>query len=285
MKIKGIPSFSTNKDKFDWLIKKKSFLFSTKKSATVTKDAIGSLSYAFLDSDDFAIKASPKEFKEIVRDAKQIKVRALINTTKLFDSHGDVHIDQLWNKSLSQTKNFYLLKEHVFSFNSIITDNVKAFTKQLEWKTDLGINYEGKTQGLIFDATIDKPDESTKYPNEQTVNEMFNMYISGKVKQHSIGMQYVKMDMAINDNRYEKEFSVWEKYFDQIANKEDALEAGYFFPITEAKIIEGSAVPKGSNWATPTMSVQQTKGEPEESIRTQPIKVTAEQLLNMYVLK
>ena len=239
-----LPEFADKSKLIDYLIANKSALIRQKKSATKEADSV-SYVIQFVDKDE-AIKADM-----IPAEATQIKVRSIINTTKLFDSHGDVHFDQLWNKSLKDNKDNYLVKQHQFNFEGIISDNVKAFTKQMTWH-ELGINYEGKTQALIFDSIIDKSESPF----------MFEKYRTGKVKQHSVGMQYVKMELAVNDDRYEKEFATWEKYFEEIANKEEVLEEGFFWAITEAKIIEGSAVVKGSNWATPTTSIQQTKGQP-----------------------
>jgi len=259
--MKQLPEFADKAQLVDYLVANKSTLVAQKKAATKEADAISYCIQLIVGKDDSVIKA---ENASIPADALQIKVRSIINTTKLFDSHGDVHLDQLWNKSLKEQKDFYLVKQHNFDFEGIISDNVKAFTKQMTWN-ELGINFEGKTQALVFDSVIDKQENPF----------MFEKYRTGKVKQHSVGMQYIKMDLAVNDDRYEKEFATWEKYFKEIANKEDVLQAGYFWAITEAKIIEGSAVVKGSNWATPTQSIQQTKTEPVVTTpKKEPVKAT-----------
>jgi hypothetical protein len=86
------------------------------------------------------------------------------------------------------------------------------------------------------------------------------------VKNHSVGMQYVKLFLAVNDERYEEEFKVWEKYINLAVNKEVAIEYGYFWAVTEAKVIEGSAVPIGSNTYTPT---QENNSEPNKSFTQQ----------------
>lgn len=266
-----LPEFADKAKLVDYLVANKSKLIAQKKSATKEADAI-SYVIQLIDKEDAVIKAV-NGVSPIPADAMQIKVRSIINTTKLFDSHGDVHFDQLWNKSLKEGS-FYLVKQHQFDFEGIISDKVKAFTKQMDWH-ELGINFEGKTQALVFDSLIDKEENPF----------MFEKYRTGKVKQHSVGMQYVKMELAVNDDRYEKEFAVWEKYFDEIANKDDVLAAGYFWAITEAKIIEGSAVVKGSNWATPTMNIQQTKAEPVATTpKTEPAKATlkASDLIKYY---
>jgi hypothetical protein len=190
-------------------------------------------------------------------------VRSIINTTKIMDSHSDVHIDQLWNKSLSETKDNYLCKQHDFSFDGIISDNVKAFAKQIPW-AELGYpQYPGNTQALVYDSVISKED----------CPDMFNKYVAGKVKQHSVGMRYVKMQLAVNDDRYPDEKAAWDKYYPVIANKEAADEAGHFWAITEAKNIEGSAVVRGSNFITPTQSVSAAKEGTEIEI-PEPVEAT-----------
>jgi hypothetical protein len=263
----SIPEFADKGKLIDWLISNKSMLIAQKKSAVKLADAF-SYSYQFVDEKgDNVIKA-----EAIPETATKIKVRSIVNTTKLFDSHGDVHVDQLWNKSLKETRDHYLVKEHDFSFDGVISDNVKAFAKQYTW-AELGFNYEGNTQALVYDSIIDKAESP----------EMFERYRKGKVKQHSVGMRYVKFELAVNDDRYEKEFGVWEKYFDTIVNKDAALEAGYFWAVTEAKNIEGSAVVRGSNWATPTQSIQQAKTEPVKTT-PEPAKaiLTASDILKYY---
>jgi hypothetical protein len=55
--------------------------------------------------------------------------------------------------------------------------------------------------------------------------------------------------------------------------------------VTEAKNIEGSAVVKGSNFVTPTYSVE-AKTEPPAGTKVEPVKsIQAETLLKMYNIK
>ncbi len=251
------PDFADKRQLVDWLISNKSVLLAQKKSAIKHADSISY--YPQIVNE----KGEISKAEGISQDATKLKVRSIINTTNLFDSHGDVHIDQLWNKSLKETKGLYLVNQHNFTFEGIISDNVKAFAKQMTWH-ELGLNFEGGTQALVFDSVIDKAESP----------EMFDRYSKGKVKNHSVGMQYVKVDLAVNDDRYEKEFKVWEKYFDRIANKEDVLDKGFFWAVTEAKVIEGSAVVRGSNYATPTQSITETKDEPVDTTQAGAAKST-----------
>lgn len=254
-----IPSFETKEERIDWMIANKTALIAQKKSTIKHADAISYMVPLISEKGDSIIKA-----ESIPDTATRIKVRSIINTTKLFDSHGDVHIDQLWNKSLKENKENYLVNQHNFSFEGIISDEVKAFVKQISW-AELGFGgYEGTTQALVYDSVIDKADSP----------DMFERYRKGKVKNHSVGMRYVKLEMAVDDDRYEKEKAVWDKYYPVIANKADADEAGVFWAVLEAKNIEGSAVVKGSNFVTPTFSVQETKTQPFEDTEEEPSKDT-----------
>lgn len=55
-------------------------------------------------------------------------------------------------------------------------------------------------------------------------------------------------------------------------NPEVAEEKGYFWAVTEAKVIEGSAVPIGSNWITPTLSVENKDNEPPKGTQNEAAK-------------
>lgn len=175
-----------------------------------------------------------------------IKSELVINTTNLMDSHRDVHLKSIWKKSVKEKKDLYLLQEHQMKFDKIITDKVKASVKEISWQ-ELGFNYKGTTEALIFSVEIDK----------QRNPYMFEQYGKGYVKNHSVGMRYVTIELAMNsDSKWdEEEKAVWDKYINEVANKEEAEEQGYFWAVTEAKIVEGSAVPVGSNIATPVLSI------------------------------
>jgi hypothetical protein len=250
-----IPDFATKSDKIDWLVKNKSFVLDSKKSAVKYADAVSFVEKVF-DKDD--------ETKEIVlgqipQDTDKIKVKTIINTTNVIDSHDDLHLPKMWNKSLSEAKNLYLLKQHKMDFDNVISDEVKASVQKLFW-SDLGQNWFGQTEALTFTATIDKNESAG----------MFEKYLKGKVKNHSVGMRYVKVYLAIEDKRYKEEREIWDKYYNEIANKEVADELGYFYAVTEAKVIEGSAVLKGSNIYTPTQSIEAVKTDDTLNIITEP---------------
>jgi hypothetical protein len=85
-------------------------------------------------------------------------------------------------------------------------------------------------------------------------------------------MQYVKIDLAVNDSQYEEEYKVWSDNIDQIGNREHAEEKGYFWLVREAKLIEISAVLMGSNTLTPTInepSKDTQKNEPPQGTQSE----------------
>ena len=135
----------------------------------------------------------------------------------------------------------------------------------MSWK-DLGQPYDGQTEALVFESTI----------KQSRNGYMFAQYKDGNVRQHSVGMWYVvgKMFLCVDstDKGWEQEKKNWDKYIDYAANRKDVEEHGYFYAITEAKVIEGSAVPLGSNWATPTLDTEVK--EPPESTPQEPDKST-----------
>ncbi len=234
-----IPDNLKRSELFKFLKSNKNILIAQKKDVVKHGDPF-TLSNHFVNNKGEVKKGN----NPVLEDISQLNTSLVINTTNWMDSHSDVHFPGIWSKSLKENKDLYLLQEHSMTFKGIISDEVNPFTKTMSWQS-LGLDIPGDTQALIFNANI------TKARNEY----MFNEYKLGRVKNHSVSMRYVKMDMAINDDGkwYEEEKAVWDKWIDQVANKDQAEEQGYFWAVTEAKAIEGSAVPIGSNIWTPTL--------------------------------
>lgn len=250
-----IPDFNTKKELFSFLHENKAILIAEKKATMKKADA-----FSFAVDIPGKTSASKAETASI-EDANAIAAKVVMNTTNLMDSHDDVHFPGIWTKTLKENKNIMHIQEHKMAFDSIISDgsDLSAKVQNYSWK-ELGYGFQGDTQALIFNSTI-----------KRNRNEyMFKQYADGNVKNHSVGMQYVKIFMAINDQDYKEEFDIWNKYIDKVANRDVAEQKGYFWAVTEAKLIEGSAVPVGSNYATPTLEVnpkqsQSTAGQSQEN--------------------
>ena len=245
--------FATKEELIDFLVTNKKSITMQKKAALKYADAI-SFASPVITKDGSEIKAEPKTSIDLLKQ-DSIKVRVVINTTNLMDSHRDVHMKGTFKQSVKQNKSFLHLQEHESKFGAIISDDAKASLKTYDW-ADLGYDFKGQTEALVFDSEVRV--DRNKF--------MFEQYAKGFVKNHSVGMQYINLEFAANDERYPAEKAVWDKWISEIANKDEAEIAGYFWAVTEAKVIEGSAVVRGSNYATPTLSTKtENETEPLES--------------------
>lgn len=238
MKIE-IPKFETQEEMFDYLAKNEKEHLHTKKGAYKVADCMIPMCNIISDK-----QQTSKATAEV---GDTIKVRAIINTTNVMDAHGDVHIQGIWKKSLKENKFIKHLQEHSMSFKNIISDknDLKAFTKEYDWK-DLGIDKDGMTEALVFDSDVKS--SRNAYMHEQ--------YKDGNVDNHSVGMFYVNLKLAMNSKveEHKKYKDEWDKHIDSIVNKAETEKKGMFWAVYEAKVREGSAVPLGSNYITPTLS-------------------------------
>lgn len=244
----NIPEFNTRKELFDFLVKNQHTIIAQKKAQMKRADAI------IFQPEIIHLKSDiNKDDQNTGITTNDVRVKVVINTTNLMDSCKDVHLPGLWSKSLKENKMIMHLQEHEMAFENIIADgkDLLAYAKTYSWG-DLGYNFSGTTEALVFESLI----KANRNPY------MADQYKKGYVKNHSVGMQYVKMIFGMNDENYGAEYEAWQKYYPEIANKDYADEFGYAFFIKEAKVIEGSAVPRGSNYATPTLDVTESKSEP-----------------------
>ena len=239
-------TFSTKEKAFKFLCENKKLIIAQKKA--MIKEADSLPYFGTIEAEKEVIKAVNYE---TLKDSKFIKVVAVSNACNYYDSHGDVSINGSWNRTAKNTKDGFHLQEHQMKFDKMISNNVKFTVENKTWK-ELGYDYEGETECLVMYSEVDKED------NEY----MFKQYIKGKVKNHSAGLRYVDVEFAINSEAdwAKEEKAVWDKYYSSIINKEDVDERGYFLAVKEQKIIENSAVLKGSNPATPTISVESADG-------------------------
>lgn len=202
----------------------------------------------------------------------------VINTTLWLDSHRDVHLNGIWNKSVKEQKGrVSLIINHDFSVGSVISfpDEVEPMVKTIPWK-ELGREYEGDTEALIFKSVLTEDSNATA----------FRYYKNRRPVQHSICMEYVKIHLCADsqDEDWVNENKNWEKYLPLIVNPENAIKLGYFWAVEEAKIYrEGSMVLNGSNEVTPTLyeigAEKFTPNEPDYSTQEKIKKIN--ELINL----
>jgi len=234
-----MPKFETTKELHEYLLKNQDEFIYQKKNAYKETDSCSSdviMLKENLTDKDFTSKSSDSA----------IKVRAIINTTMIMDSHKDVHINGIWKKTISENKRIKHVREHKDGFENIIADkeDLKVFTKLYTWK-DLGLDKEGTTEALVFDSVVKKERNSF----------MYKQYKENNVDNHSVGMYYVNVKFALNDSgdEYAALKAEYDKHINNIVNKEEVAKLGYFWAIYEAKLKEGSAVTDGSNPITPVL--------------------------------
>ncbi len=160
----------------------------------------------------------------------------IANTYNYMDSHDDVHLNNVFKKSLEENKKLFLLHDHKFEVTAQTGNIMKAYEQDGRF-IYYGLNSPLDTQALLMDVEI-----------ERSKNELvFNEYKNHNINQHSVGMIYVKIDLAI-DNQDDKEaYALYRKYLPQIGNADKVERQGYFFAVQEAKLKETSAVLMGSN--------------------------------------
>lgn len=247
-----IPLFSTRKELLDFLFLNKEKIAASKKGQIKHTDVLTYKSVSFIEKKEETQKAN----KPVESPPDELKVKVVINTTNLMDSHLDVHLPGIWNKTLKENKTIFHLREHRMGFESIISDgsDLKASTENYTWK-ELGFKYEGTTQALVFESNVRKA--RNPFMHEQ--------YAKGYVRNHSVGMRYVEIALCVNseEERFKEEKKAWDKYYAYVANKDMADEYGYFWAVKSAQMIEGSAVVVGSNAATPTIDNNMNESKTE----------------------
>jgi hypothetical protein len=243
--------FNSKAELFDAIKKDEVRIKAFKKAEIVFSHQRGHLSKSSIKLKDNATKALSIEDGYIY---------PVISTTNYLDSHGDVHINGCFKKTVQEQQGKILYcKDHNISVDTIIAwqSDVEMMVAELPF-SELGKEYSGSAECLIF-----KIDKESLVESESIEDIIDN----NRPVQNSIRMQYVNFVTCIDDKRpeYKVEKANWDKYYKMIANKADADMMGYFWAVTELKIRdEGSMVVKGSNDATPIIQ----NPSPEEDMKS-----------------
>jgi hypothetical protein len=210
------------------------------------KAEILSLKKATIKNSDATILSSVVDSGEVSKmmpmdrlpmDTDEAVYRTLIaNTYNYMDSHSDVHLNGLFSKSIQETKKIFLLHDHKFEVTAQIGNILKAREQDTRF-IYLGYNSPLDTQALLLDVEIQKA------KNEA----VFTAYKDNEINQHSVGMYYVKVDLAMDAKEDPNAYALYQKYLPLIGNADEVMKQGYFFAVSEAKLKETSAVLMGSN--------------------------------------
>lgn len=242
------------KELFEYLVKNRKQLIEKKKSMPVNSEP-----FELNITEEMEVKARKGEIAE---DATSFSVKVVANTSMYTDNDMDVLGISAGQKSIDErgTKGKNViphLNGHIHTLDALVGDVKNIYYQNLK-AGDLGImTTVPQIQGLILESEIIK----------EYNPKLFNLYKSDRVKQHSIGMQYVKIELAVNDEEYKEEFAIWQKYYDNIINKDRIDKSGYFWYVSEFKLLEISAVLFGSNELTPTLEIGKSKPSEDDTYK------------------
>lgn len=262
MRVK-IPDFSQKSELFAYLRANEKTLIQQKKSLPIK-------------SDIFSWGCLPVNEKQIIKEdgslmsPDEIEVNAIANLSGWCDSYMDVMMKDNWKKTIQDKSIVYHLKNHDYETDSIVGKNPELYTKIFDLSY-FGIQSDiEKAQALMMRSVV--PKEYDK--------KTFLLYKDGQIKQHSIGLRYVNLYLCLNsdleeDAAYKKN---WNKYYPEVINKEKVDNYGYFFAITESKILENSCVLFGANENTGVYSTSEKEQQPDdESVeKEEPVVTTQE---------
>jgi len=231
-------------------------MFSALKEAN--KDIIASKKAKYyndsLDNQKSTTTAKPIDISKLKDQVKGLDIDdayyyIAVNTTKILDSHGDLHLNGIWNKTVKeqQGKN-YLVADHELKAESVIVrkEHIEMFVAEIPFAM-IGKSYTGSTEALIY-----------KFRKDKVINPIYKEWLeSGDAIEASVRMRYVDMLFALDskdeeDKEYKKNF---DQYINQIANKKEYEneegEIYYFWPVKQAENrLESSLVLLGSNSST-----------------------------------
>jgi len=158
-----------------------------------------------------------------------------VNTTKVLDSHSDLHLDGIWNKTVKdQQGRNYLLMDHKMEMTSTVAkkDKVEMFIADIPFKA-VGKDYDGNTQALIY-----------KVHKDDIIHELAKEWLeSGDDIEASVRMQYVDLDLAMNSQAKEDatELKLYNDNLENIANKNEFESIDYFWVVKQAKNVGESS--------------------------------------------
>lgn len=185
-----------------------------------------------------------------------------VNTTWILDSHEDLHVDGIWNKSVKEQQGQnYLVCDHSLTIADTVVrkENVEMLVVDMPFAL-IGKSYSGDTQVLVY-----------KVPKDKVIHDKAKEWLdSGDQIEASVRMQYVTILFAMDSNDPEDATlkKNYDNYIGKIANKDDFEYIPYFFVIQEAKNVrESSLVLFGSNPVTGNIK----DNEPEKSTQNKEI--------------
>lgn len=240
MRIK-LPELS-KKELFQYLVANKAELISQKKSMPIFSES----SFTFPQIIGKEGSVSVKSIHPVDGDPEELKVKVVANTANWVDSHMDMLLPNAAKRSIEQRKGLIPhIHDHVHKTTAKLGRVLDILLPDLSF-VELGIPEKfgsGTTQAIVSITNLIKSFNPT----------VFNQYLSGEINQHSIGLQYLDLVLAVNDEEFKSEFANFKEFEPQVINKEVVERRGFFWAVKEIRLLEISAVLFGSNEITPTL--------------------------------
>lgn len=250
-----IPTDLAKKDLFKFLKDNKSALINQKKSFIKETEPISFIPEYYTSQKEGTKKALSND-TAIPEDAMSVFVKMVCNACNWCDSQMDVLLKNSAKRTIQQRKGMIPhLADHTQKLGAQIGDVQDVYLEDISMK-DLGSTEAGSTQCIIMESIVKKAYDE----------KVFLMYKNKKVNQHSIGLRYVELYLAINEPENEyflAEYGIWKKYYDVILNKEVVDEAGFFWAVKEIQMLENSGVLFASNELTPTLDTRAKSHSPK----------------------
>jgi len=271
-------TFPTQKELFCYLVENKELVIAQKKSICKRAEAV-TFAPIRIAPEGQASK-SIKPLYENNKEAGTLKRTLLVNTYWWLDSHDDVHIGRgeegdkaIFSESIkNRAHKIFPIDQHNYSLDGRMGKTLALYEAPISWRA-LGVGRTGMTEGLFADAEIQRSKNERRYQD----------YMNDEIDQHSVGMYYNDVQLAVNDpDDFPKESKVFEKYIGKIGNRQKAEAQGYFFAVEDARLGEYSAVIAGSNELTPTMNQSSGDSGKGETSGDESRKVDINKLLNFY---
>lgn len=246
------------------ILKNKQEAINIKKSAYKHSDVVN----------NHIIKEDTENVTKLVLDDEEQDnvVKVIANTYYWLDSHGDVHVKGCFTKSIKENVGkIFHFDNHEHSFNSKV-GNVKTVKEvNVNW-TDLGVQKDGKTICVIGETEL----------VEDYNCQVYDAYKNNEINQHSVGMQYVNLQIAVNNPAEIEAYKLWNEVYPMLGNPETADKMGYFWVVKEAKLKEYSCVLwQGSNSLTPT--VKDIDAVENNTSNNEPSKDTQEEQKQFFI--
>ena len=246
------------------ILKNKQEAINIKKSAYKHSDVVN----------NHIIKEDTENVTKLVLDDEEQDnvVKVIANTYYWLDSHGDVHVKGCFTKSIKENVGkIFHFDNHEHSFNSKV-GNVKTVKEvNVNW-TDLGVQKDGKTICVIGETEL----------VEDYNCQVYDAYKNNEINQHSVGMQYVNLQIAVNNPAEIESYKLWNEIYPMLGNPETADKMGYFWVVKEAKLKEYSCVLwQGSNSLTPT--VKDIDAVENNTSNNEPSKDTQEEQKQFFI--